>query len=105
MLPVIKRNVFISLLSLLVFCFFAACDETESAFSLSGTILYDDAGLQGAAVSLSRDGSVVVTVETDEEGAYVAQNVSEGSYRVTPLMAGYAFSPEYLEVSISGSSS
>ncbi|HOO72840.1 MAG TPA: CapA family protein [Spirochaetota bacterium] len=103
MFRVIKKTALISLV--LVTVAFIGCDNTDSILSVGGTVLCEGSGLEGAAVNISMNGSAVADVQTDENGAYLAENLSEGTYQITPSLEGYTFVPEYLEVSLSGANS
>jgi|GEM_PF-5085600 len=72
-----------------------------SGYSISGTIATAlGAGVGGVSVSLT--GAASSTVTTDMSGNYVFSNLSNGSYRVTPVVDLYYFSPSYANISLSG---
>lgn len=54
----------------------------------------------GVTVTLTGAASAVTTTVFD--GSYAFTGLVDGNYRVTPTADGYAFSPAYLDVSVSG---
>jgi hypothetical protein len=69
-----------------------------STFSLSGTV--SGAVQQGVLVNLTGTASAATT--TDASGNYAFSNLANGSYTVTPALAGYTFTPSSLTVPVSG---
>jgi LmbE family N-acetylglucosaminyl deacetylase len=67
-------------------------------YTISGTI----AGVGGATVTLISNGSTVTTGTADGSGNYSFTNIPNGSYSVTPSLAGYTFSPTSAAVTVSG---
>ncbi len=80
----------------------------RAIYSISGTVNEsgdsEDVGvggpLTGATVTLTGDASAATT--TDASGNYTFSGLSNGSYTVTPSLAGYTFSPTSSPVTISG---
>jgi predicted outer membrane repeat protein len=63
------------------------------------------AAIANASVTLASSGaSPVVTshATTDSSGSYAFQNVPEGTYTITPSLAGYNFNPTIRSVSVQG---
>lgn len=77
-----------------------AFGPTNGSYSISGRVV-DQGGDGLAAVQLKFDSSIA-PVFTDAEGYWSAQGVGDGTYRVTPGLAGYTFTPPYLDVTVSG---
>ena len=71
-----------------------------ATYSISGTI--SGAGASGAKVTLS--GAASATTVSNASGAYSFTALINGSYLVTPSLAGYAFTPVNSTVVISGAS-
>lgn len=73
--------------------------ETGSTYSIAGTITNSvPAGIAGVLVTTDRGD----TAMTNAAGVYVFWGLPNGTYRVTPILAGYTFTPTYLNVTISG---
>jgi len=66
---------------------------------LSGTVT-DQAGTGLSNVTLTLAASGSGSTVTDTNGNYSFRGLDSGKYFVTPLLAGYTFSPPYLEVTI-----
>ena len=71
---------------------------TVSTYTIAGTI----SGVTGATVTLSESGTTVGTTTAGGTGTYSFSNVANGTYTVTPTLAGYAFSPTSMSVPVSG---
>jgi hypothetical protein len=67
-------------------------------YSISGTITGDV--VEGVTVTLSGDDSD--SVVTGPSGAYSFSGLADGSYTVTPSLAGYGFTPAATNVTVSG---
>ncbi len=68
--------------------------------NISGVVTDSEGnGLEGVAVELSGDASLMVT--TDVDGNYTFEDVDRGSYTVTPSLDGYAFDPGSRDLSLS----
>jgi len=70
--------------------------DTPPTYSISGRINGDVQ--QGVTISVDATHSTV----TDANGLYTIDNLSDGSYTVTPTLAGYSFTPAQQSVTISG---
>ena len=66
-------------------------------FAVSGNIGAPVAGIQ---VVISADGTPVQTVVTDAEGAFVAEGVPNGQFQITPIGAGFQFTPAFVTVTV-----
>jgi hypothetical protein len=77
-----------------------------ATFSISGQITKDTAvgeGLPGVTVILQGDLPDPLTTTTDPDGYYSFSGLSDGSYLVSPSLAGYIFTPPSLNLLIAGS--
>ncbi len=70
-----------------------------AGFSMSGTITPAAAG-NGAAVALS--GAASASATADNAGNYTFAGLPNGSYKVTPTHAGYAFTPGSQSAAVNG---
>ena len=66
--------------------------------AISGTV----SGLVSAGVAVSLSGAATASTTTDAAGNYSFAGVANGSYTVTPTLAGYTFSPASTAVTVSG---
>lgn len=83
---------------------FSATQSTVTTYSISGAV---SGGAQvGVTVRLSPDGSPAVTIATaitGSSGSYVFSGVpNNGAYTVTPLLAGYTFTPASISFILNG---
>jgi hypothetical protein len=78
---------------------FAATQQTNPTFSISGTIA-PVAGGGGATVILS--GAAGATTTTNSAGNYTFTGLANGTYTVTPSNSGYTFSPASQNATVSG---
>jgi hypothetical protein len=70
-------------------------------YSISGNI----AGVPtGVAASVALSGDASQTRWTEQNGDYTFSGLNNGSYRVTPSLTGYIFTPSYLDVTVNGAS-
>lgn len=76
-------------------------EATPQTFSISGNV----SGIVSAGVNMtlseSASGNTITTTSTDANGNYSFQNLSNGSYTITPSLSGYTFNPTMLVVGIS----
>lgn len=72
---------------------------TSSTWSISGTISPKIGG-SGATVSLT--GSSTASTTADANGNYTFTGLANGSYSVSPSLAGYTFAPSSQNVTING---
>jgi hypothetical protein len=70
---------------------------TNPTYSISGSVV-----VTGATVTLSGDASATTT-SGSKGGNYQFNGLANGSYRITPTLTGYTFSPAFLDVIVSGS--
>jgi len=70
------------------------------SYSISGTVTSSGNPLQGVTITLSDGASAVTT--TDALGNYSFTGLSNGSYTVTPGLAGYTFTPANRAVPVNG---
>jgi hypothetical protein len=74
---------------------------TETAtYSLSGTV----SGAVTSGVTITLSGAASKTTTTGTGGTYTFTGLANGSYTVTPSLAGYTFSPASTSVTINGAS-
>ncbi|UFS71405.1 carboxypeptidase regulatory-like domain-containing protein [Geomonas sp. RF6] len=105
----IKRNVaavVLLILSLLV----AGCGggggggtatpAAPSTFTISGRTILNGSGLSGVTVTIAQ-GSAVSTATTDASGIFQG-GVADGTYTITPALAGYTFAPASQTITVSG---
>lgn len=71
----------------------------EQTFSISGTLSPAPAG-SGATVALS--GSANATTAANAAGVYTFTGLADGSYILTPMNAGYSFTPASQNVTVNG---
>lgn len=69
--------------------------------SISGTVK-DQADAPVAGVTMTLAGAASKTVVTDASGNFTLSDLTDGSYTVTPSLAGYTFSPDNRNVTIRG---
>ncbi len=67
------------------------------SYSISGSVTTNGYGLQGVCLS---DGSVAAT--TDSTGYFSLTGLANGTYTITPSLAGYTFYPTNQSVSVNG---
>ncbi|MBN1292416.1 MAG: carboxypeptidase regulatory-like domain-containing protein [Candidatus Latescibacteria bacterium] len=72
-------------------------------YNVYGTI-FDSSGGRLADVILMLSGADMTSVAsfTDKEGNYFFSGVSDGSYNIIPLLEGYTFAPQTVQVTVSG---
>ncbi|MBF0225157.1 MAG: carboxypeptidase regulatory-like domain-containing protein [Desulfobacterales bacterium] len=68
--------------------------------NLSGTITYNQNGLEGVAVTLRCSDGVTKTAVTDSNGKYSFSDVTKGSYTIAASKLGYSFYPESINMDI-----
>jgi protocatechuate 3,4-dioxygenase beta subunit len=69
-----------------------------STYTISGTITANGSGLAGVTVTLTGTGSASTT--TDSSGHYSFASAANGTYTVTPSLAGYSFTPASASVTV-----
>ncbi len=70
----------------------------STGYTISGQITYNGAGLAGVTVTLT--GASSVSTATDSSGNYSFSNAANGSYTVTPSLAGYSFNPSSVSITV-----
>ncbi|MBI5074886.1 MAG: carboxypeptidase regulatory-like domain-containing protein [Nitrospirae bacterium] len=79
---------------------FTAQAAVPGSYSISGTVTLGVSPLSGVAITLS--GASSGTTTTDASGNYSFTGLANGSYTVTPGLAGYTFTPVNRAVTVSG---
>jgi hypothetical protein len=80
---------------------FIGTSGTPTTFSISGTVTSGGSVLPGVTMTLNGAGSSGTTT-TDASGDYIFPGLADGSYEVTPSLAGYTFDPVNRAVIIAG---
>ena len=76
-------------------------NDGESTHSISGGVLGADlAGLGGVTINLT--GAAAASTTTDASGTFTFTGLVDGTYTVTPVMAGFTFTPPSLEKVVDG---
>ena len=78
------------LLSAVIMIIFSGCGGSPT-YGISGIITSGGSALPGVTVTLAGSASMVTT--TDTNGKYNFNDVSSGTFTVTPSLTGYVFSP------------
>lgn len=73
---------------------------TNATHDISGAVT--GAVAEGVTVTATRDGSTVATQTTGAGGAFAFTGLADGTYVLTPTLAGYTFTPPSLTVNVSG---
>jgi hypothetical protein len=74
--------------------------SADGAFAISGTVTTAwGTALAGVSVSLAGGGVVKGAATTDGSGHYTIQGIPNGSYTLTPALAGYVITPATVAVS------
>lgn len=82
------------------FTSYAASDDNDCYYSISGVITVDGAAKQGVIVTLS--GTNSGNSSTDASGYYSFSNLMNGEYTLTPSTTEYPFTPSSYSVTING---
>ena len=69
-------------------------------YGVSGTVTGDVKA--GVELTLSNNSNVVLATITDAQGVYSIQNVTAGTYTLTPRISGYTFTPTSRSVTLTG---
>ncbi|HLB11961.1 MAG TPA: carboxypeptidase regulatory-like domain-containing protein, partial [Dehalococcoidia bacterium] len=75
--------------------------QVAGTFAVSGTVT-NQTGAPLSGVTIALTGAAVRTVATDASGNYSLTGLANGSYTVTPSLAGFVFTPASANVTISG---
>jgi hypothetical protein len=81
---------------------FVASENSDPKFTLSGTVTLGGVAQSGVKITLSDGATGETTTLTD--GTFSFANLVAGNYTVTPYLSGYAFSPDHLDVPLTGDS-
>jgi hypothetical protein len=97
-----STTMLVLLLSMVTIVMLSGCGSffSSETFTISGKITSGGSPLSGVTVTLSGDGSGVVT--TDGNGNYSFDVSNYSSYTITPSLAGYTFRPITRGVIITG---
>lgn len=76
----------------------ASFNVTTGTHAISGTV----SGAVSSGVAIGLSGAGTGTTTTGANGAYNFGGLADGSYTLTPLLAGYTFAPVYRAVTLSG---
>ncbi len=72
-------------------------------YSIEGTVTEDSVGKAGVLVTATASGEADITDTTDENGQYSLEGCADDTtWRVTPTLEGYIFTPAYLDVNVAG---
>ena len=76
-----------------------------STYSIQGQMLFNGAPLSGVTVTISAGITEALgdTTTTDADGNYTFTGMEDGTYTITPSLAGYAFDPASNTVTVNGS--
>ena len=74
------------------------CSDGPGTHTISGTI----SGAVVAGVPVNLTGALTTTTRTDGTGGYSFNGLANGAYTVMPSLAGYAFAPASLGVTLAG---
>ena len=75
---------------------------TATAIALTYSISGSVSGTESAGVTVTLTGTASAATSTDASGSYSFPGLSNGSYTVTPSLAGYVFTPGSASVTVSG---
>ena len=78
---------------------FTATAIVPGTFTISGTVT-NSSGSVESGVTMSLSGGSIQTATTHTDGTYRFGNLHNGTYIITPVLAGYTFSPPYSTVHI-----
>ncbi len=68
------------------------------AFSISGKVTYNGAGLGGVTVSVS--GAAIASAVTDTLGNFIVKGLKKGTYALTPGMMGFDMTPQSISKTV-----
>ncbi|MFZ2399726.1 MAG: hypothetical protein WAW31_13805 [Smithella sp.] len=75
---------------------FIVASSAPNTYSISGTV----SGITGVTINLT--GASTTSVKTDTTGAFNITGLASGKYTITPVKAGYIFTPSSVAVTVSG---
>jgi hypothetical protein len=79
----------------------ASPSSTGSGYGITGNIIPSTVA-QGAAVTLSQNGSTVATATVDSAGSFGFNNIANGSYTLTPAKGAVIFDPPSEALTVTG---
>jgi len=79
-----------------------ASDPTPPATIIAGKATLNGTGLAGVTMTIA--GATSSTISTDASGNYATGAVANGSYTITPAVAGYTFSPASRVITVASGS-
>jgi hypothetical protein len=78
---------------------FIVASSAPNTYSISGTV----SGISGTTgVTINLTGASTASVKTDTTGAFNITGLASGKYTITPVKAGYIFTPSSAAVTVSG---
>ncbi|MDD5523951.1 MAG: carboxypeptidase-like regulatory domain-containing protein [Smithella sp.] len=78
---------------------FIVASSAPNTYSISGTV----SGISGTTgVTINLTGASTASVKTDTTGAFNITGLASGKYTITPVNAGYIFTPSSAAVTVSG---
>jgi hypothetical protein len=102
---IISKRFLLYLLMLMFLVSAFGCSSSDDAavvdttYSISGTVT----GAVQAGVTVNLTGASTATATTNADGEYTFAGLANGSYTVTPVLAGYVFAPISTAVTVNGS--
>src|SRR5208283_275838 len=79
---------------------FTATATSNPIYNISGSVSANGTALNG--VTMTMKGTNTTSTMVDTNGNYSFSGLDNGSYTVTPTLAGYTFSPASLSITING---
>ena len=79
---------------------FTATANSDTTYSISGTVTSGGVSLSGVTMTLSGASSGIKT--TDSSGKYSFTGLANGSYTITPMLSGYVFNQVSQVVTVNG---
>lgn len=79
---------------------FIVASSAPNTYSISGRVTLGGAALSDVTINLR--GTSTASVKTDTTGAFNITGLASGKYTITPVKAGYIFTPSSAAVTVSG---
>lgn len=76
--------------------------STKPTYTISGTVTKGGSPLPGVRVTRSGGGVASATAITDSSGKYILPPAIDGTYTITPSLAGHSFTPLSQRVTLNG---
>jgi hypothetical protein len=73
-----------------------------TTFAIPGRVTLNGAALPDVLITLTTSGSASTTATTSSSGTYSFTGKPNGSYTITPSLAGYAFTPASQTITLNG---